>query len=387
MTLPSTAARRLSAAPKRYLLGTHRIRSPESTWSRIQLALEKIGVTRVADVTALDCLGIPVYQAIRPSTRSISVSQGKGVTAAAARVSAAMESVEHWHAERVEQLPAVDLSLREIQRANPISSSDLPWRASGYRLSALSIPWVRAESLLDRKDAWLPRQIIDLDMRVPETIVPRMFHRSSNGLASGNCRQEALLHGLCECIERHVIACANVDPGTKAAIDPETIDSEYCRTLVDQIGAAGAKLAVFGFTSRLQVPVVFVELVLPDLPRRWIGSGCHPAPEVALSRALTEAAQSRLTYISGARDDLVEFDHSTGVHSAYDEYIEPSGSLEFGDLGGVHSDTVEEDCTWVLERLAEANCRPYYVDLTRADIGIAVGKSFIPGFKEAHDAG
>ena len=34
------------------------------------------------------------------------------------------------------------------------------------------------------------------------------------------------------------------------------------------------------------------------------GYGCHPAREVALLRALTEAAQVRLTVISGLRDDF-----------------------------------------------------------------------------------
>jgi len=34
------------------------------------------------------------------------------------------------------------------------------------------------------------------------------------------------------------------------------------------------------------------------------GHGCHPCRAVALSRALTEAAQSRLTMISGSRDDV-----------------------------------------------------------------------------------
>jgi Uncharacterized conserved protein len=34
------------------------------------------------------------------------------------------------------------------------------------------------------------------------------------------------------------------------------------------------------------------------------GYGCHPARQIALMRALTEAAQTRLTVISGLRDDF-----------------------------------------------------------------------------------
>ena len=37
--------------------------------------------------------------------------------------------------------------------------------------------------------------------------------------------------------------------------------------------------------------------------------GCHPSREGGLLRALTEAAQSRLTYIAGARDDCTRDDY------------------------------------------------------------------------------
>ena len=43
----------------------------------------------------------------------------------------------------------------------------------------------------------------------------------------------------------------------------------------------------------------------PRRLRRFHGSGCHPDRAIALARALTEAAQTRLTYITGIRDDLL----------------------------------------------------------------------------------
>lgn len=39
-------------------------------------------------------------------------------------------------------------------------------------------------------------------------------------------------------------------------------------------------------------------------PITFTGVGCHNDPAIALCRALIEAAQNRLTAISGARDDL-----------------------------------------------------------------------------------
>src|SRR5262245_57612072 len=77
----------------------YRVCSPEQTWAAFAEAFERVGITRVAELTRLDRIGIPVFQAVRPSARSLTLSQGKGLSVAAARVGAAMESMEVWHAE------------------------------------------------------------------------------------------------------------------------------------------------------------------------------------------------------------------------------------------------------------------------------------------------
>ena len=90
-----------SKGAKRYTTGTHRVFAPEETLERMRPHWRKLGVTRFADVTGLDRIGIPVIMAIRPNSRSVAVSQGKGVHLAAAKASALMETVETWHAERI----------------------------------------------------------------------------------------------------------------------------------------------------------------------------------------------------------------------------------------------------------------------------------------------
>jgi ribosomal protein S12 methylthiotransferase accessory factor len=87
--------------PKRFMDGTHRARSPAETFADFGRHLQAMGITRLANVTGLDVIGIPVYMAVRPNSRSITVSQGKGLDREAARVSALMESAEAWHAETV----------------------------------------------------------------------------------------------------------------------------------------------------------------------------------------------------------------------------------------------------------------------------------------------
>ncbi|MGZ5563350.1 MAG: YcaO-related McrA-glycine thioamidation protein, partial [Halobacteriota archaeon] len=72
----------LHTASKTYCIDTHRVMPPAETLKRVQSAVPDIGVTRIADITGLDRIGLPVFSAIRPSAAdgAISVYAGKGTT-------------------------------------------------------------------------------------------------------------------------------------------------------------------------------------------------------------------------------------------------------------------------------------------------------------------
>ena len=370
---------------KRFRRGTHRVEPPEVTWRRIEPLFRRAGITRIADVTSLDNLGVPVYQAVRPASRSVSVSQGKGATREAARVSAAMEALELWHAEDLSLLPRRQATLEEMRGENAIRREDLLWLDHTRRFDDAPLDWLAARSLTGGKDAWLPRRMIELDFSLPRQVAPLMFHRTSNGLASGNCPEEAALHALTELVERHALFVSKEDSEAserRVVVDPESVDG-HCREILDRLRDAGAKTAIFDVTPRLGVPVFFCEMTLPDLPRIWGGSGCHPSPEVALSRALTEAAQSRLTYISGARDDLPEPPAVEDVLKAHARFEAPTPERRFEAIDDLSTATVGGDLERVIEILAAAGHEPYLVDLTRRSIGLPVARGFAPGLREA----
>ena len=111
--MPLRFAGRVLDAPIRLRDGTHRSATLAATWRRFAPAARRAGITRIAELTGLDTLGIPVFAAIRPMGRSLSTQQGKGTTALAARVSALMESLETWSAEHV-ALPVVRGSARAL---------------------------------------------------------------------------------------------------------------------------------------------------------------------------------------------------------------------------------------------------------------------------------
>ena len=87
-----------------------------------------MGITRLADLTGLDRIGVPVFAAVRPNSRSVATSQGKGLTPDAARAAALMEAVESWHAERIE-LPLRLASADELRGGRLIDLARVPLRA------------------------------------------------------------------------------------------------------------------------------------------------------------------------------------------------------------------------------------------------------------------
>ncbi|MGC4814774.1 YcaO-like family protein [Micromonospora sp. DT228] len=282
--------------------GTHRVRLPEETWSVIEPKFPRFGITRVADVTGLDTIGIPVAMAVRPLARSLSVAQGKGPTILLAKVSAAMESLEHWHAEHAS--PAV------VGKHVPARELDLIYRmadldADPGSLVGESTPldWVSAEGLITGRPVPVPLDLVCLTRPDSRRWTPPGLRRSSNGLASGNSPREAALHALYEVIERETVRGW---PGRRRrqGVDPSSVTDPGCAAILAKLRSAGVMFSIEYVPNPFRVPCFAAWIWSEDLPVTSLGFGAHLAPEVALSRAVTESAQSRLTVIAGSREDL-----------------------------------------------------------------------------------
>ena len=372
----------MTATAKRFREGSHRVCPPEETWERVAPLLPRAGITRVADVTRLDVVGLPVWQAVRPRSRNLSVSQGKGATAAAARVSAAVEALELWHAEDLGRLPAVEMTPGEMAYANPVPLASLPWIRPAWRDLDLPLAWVRARRLGAAGSAWLPRAMLELDFSFAPGAPPRPFQLSSSGLAAGNCREEALLHALCELLERDAQAAARDEPSLRRPLDPRSAVAGPVGAVVAALDRAGMQLALHETTGPAGVPVVEAEIAAPDLPLGFRGAGCHPSGEVALSRALTEAVQSRLTYISGARDDVQLGEPQQPAAPAWQGLADTTSGAPVGTLPDLSRDSVEADLALVLSRLDAVGLAAWAVDLDREDVGLPVVRAFVPGLRD-----
>ena len=375
------------AAPVRTRTGTLRTATLAATWRRFTPLAPRVGLTRVADLTGLDALGVPVWAAIRPLGRSLSTSQGKGVSAAAARVSALMESLETWHAE--ERRPDRHASARALGAATIARARALPRHARRFALDAPR-PWVRAVALPSGRAAWVPWEAVTLDT-TGAAVRPPLFDVSSNGLASGNTLVEAVVHGLCEVIERDAEARWRLS-GDDRRVVLDTIADRMVRGLIERVTAAGARVWLWDLTSDVGVPVFGCGLMHdPDEPSWraigfYQGFGCHLDPAVAMARAITEAAQTRMTYIAGARDDFFPADYRQAtdrrvLRRTWRRYAAPPlESIDARDYARPRVDDLGDALAWLLAALAEAGTpEVLVVDLRQPGLDVPVVKVLVPG--------
>lgn len=362
--------------------GTHRAASLEATWRRFSPKAKRAQITRIAELTGLDTLGIPVFAAIRPMGRSLSTQQGKGITAEAARISALMESLETWTAEHL-ALPVVRASARGLgDRAVDVRA--LP-RPRGRLDRGARWRWVEGWDLVSDRAVLVPEQAVTLDTTFR---APPVFDISSNGLASGNVLVEAIVHGLCEVIERDAEAAWRRAGGDRRIV-LDSITDPVCRALIDRITATGARVFVWDLGGI--IPVIGCAIMEDPREPAWRtlgfyqGFGAHLVPEIAIARAVTEAAQTRLTYIAGARDDFFPFDYARATDPAlladlWNRLAAPCDDpAAFDELPRTASRSLREDLDVLLARVGPFAPQVIAVDLTHPELRVPVVKVLVPG--------
>jgi ribosomal protein S12 methylthiotransferase accessory factor len=383
-----------AASLKRFRRGTHRLVSPAATMSRVKPLFGPMGITRVANVTGLDCVGIPVVMVCRPNSRSLAVSQGKGVDIEAARASGVMEAIELFHAERIAH-PLKLASWNELRFSHPVAPVEsLPRVSISVFHPNRKLLWIEGMDLLGAGPMWLPYELVHADYTMPLPTGSGCFVLSSNGLASGNHLLEAVSHGLCEVIERDAITvfrCRSVDEQESLRVDLSTqLDAEV-RRLLDLFERAGVAVGVWDATSDVQIPVFQCVIIDREAsPFRPLasaeGMGCHPVREVALLRALTEAAQARLTVIAGSRDDNGRRRYGTlredDVVRRTRERLMRTGHRRFDRAPSYENDTLDEDVALILGKLRGAGLvHAWVVDLTKPEFDIPVARVVVPGLE------
>ncbi|TSC33034.1 YcaO-like family protein [Corallococcus sp. Z5C101001] len=293
-----------------------------------------LGVTRVARVTGLDRTGVEVACAVRPGGHVLQVCNGKGLTFEAAARGALLETAELWAAETVRPERLRWGSQQELERAGGdvwgVEALGSAGAVVEPRLAgpAVRLAWCEASRLGSKERVWVPAQGVYCPPSGTAELGPVSVAWTTNGSGAHPEPEQALLHALLEATERDQLSRALPEGWSEEGVvarmlRPEDLEDGAPRTaaLREALRARGFQVYLFDATpsprthGRVGLPVAAAVLVDAEegpVPLT-AGYACALDRDEALLKALLEAAQSRLTDIHGAREDVAASDREAAL--------------------------------------------------------------------------
>ncbi len=364
---------------------------PEETLARVLPLLGTAGLGEPEDITSKDEIGIPVFSVDRMET-AMGVPKyynGKGVTREQAEASAVMESIERYSAEPREDDEVVFGTYEQacdVMATIPPADMILPiWALDN--LQGAEIAWTEGWDILRGERVWVPACAVFYPY-IPDTDL-QLFKYHTNGLASGNNMEEAVLHATFELVERDAWSIAeyrNLSVPDVIA-DPDSLPGK----LIARFAEHGVEVHLKDLTCDTGIPTIGAaadDVATRDPEMLTIGVGTHLDPEIAAIRAITEVAQSRATHRDGKKINA-QLQRAT-VQMGYERvkelnrlwFGEGRGSVSLSDIPDGSTDDVLDDIEVVLGRLVDAGFdRVVAVDLTRPELEVPVVRMVIPGME------
>lgn len=365
--------------------------SPEDTLERTLPLLSEAGIHMPEDITGMDNVGIPVFSISRPGAAEGAVSSynGKGATYEQAKASAVMEAMERYSAEMRD---CDELVYGTFQQATEtgltVDPADLilPIDRLNYYRNA-EIAWCEGWEMFRGDRIWVPACAV-YHPYTPNGDL-QLFRYNTNGLASGNTIEEAILHAAFEVIERDAWSLAEDRAFANADVvaDPHSVPGR----LLEAFSRQGVEIKLKDITTDVGVTTIGAasdDVTTRDPEMLAIGVGTHLDPEIAAVRAITEVAQSRATHKQGVKVNAklqkatreMGYEKIKRLNRLWYSDLDKKVNLE--DIEDKSTDYVLDDIEVVLDKLMNAGFEMVIVsDLTRPEVGVPVVRVIIPGME------
>jgi thioglycine synthase len=401
-----------------------RIKSVQETLSTVLPVSSNIGITRLADITDMDILGIPNFSAVLPGTEDyIWVYSGKGSTRLEAKASALMESVERYCSlPSSNQKKMIQGSYKDVSKVSKtLHPSNVVEPMLFEYDEEMIMDFLPGYDLINNEQILVPTPLALFRYSPkPPAVNPFAYHHT-NGLASGNVLEEAICHSLCEVIERDATSLAElnasalpyntlrtmtkylsdngveidpidstefVDDDSKFPdVDISNIDFKPASKLVKKFNDAKIPLIIKDITSPIGIPTFnasSIEWISEDYGYLAEGHGTHPDARIALLRAITEVSQTRAANIQGARDDLrkISYGNSNSDEKKTWQFMKSINTIQFSEIKSYVNDDILDDIKLILSRLNSNGLKQVIaVDLTNPQIMIPVVRTIVPGLE------
>ena len=410
----------LQSRPKRFTAdGGHRAHAPEDTLARLTPFIGPIAGV-VGDLFAEpSCEGLNVY-AIRHASPHDGVvrnhgrlgrrggASGKGATDVQAQVSCLAEAIERYSCSFFGDEPRVTAALAELGGAavHPhrlLNFSDRQYatrdewnlRHPGFSFvprpyDGESIEWTPAWSLTAGETRWLPTSYCFYDYRLPKE--QSFCVGDSNGCASGNNLEEAILQGFLELVERDAAALWWYGRHPRPAIDLASFRDPFFDRMTRYYTERGRSLVALDLTTDLGIAAVAVVSWDARGGGVLIGLGAHLDPRIAVSRAITEVSQM-LPLLQSVEDalrsgdavaderELLQWIRDKSIETEPYVVADPARTIEAADLPSHHAGDLREDVRTCVEIARRADLEVIVLDVTRRHVGFPVARVAVPGLR------
>jgi len=365
---------------------------PEETLKRVLPLLEGAGMGMPENITGWDNLGIPVFSIDRAKTAigKPKYYNGKGVTVEQAEASAVMECIERYSAEMresdevvvgtYETAKSAMLAVDPADLILPLNILDI------YRDK--DIAWTQGFEMFRGEHILVPACAVYYPYYPKDDL--QLFRWHTNGIASGNTMEEAILHALFEDIERDAWSIAEYQDRTYADIlirDKDSVPGKLIQKFEEQ----GIEVHLKDLTNDLGVPTIGAaadDTRTKDPELLTIGVGTHLNPEIAAIRAITEVAQSRTTHKHGMKINaqLQKTSRELGYQKIKEInhmwYGRNDTQIYLEDMKDLSTPYVLDDIEIVLGKLMECGFdKVIAMDLTRPELGVPSVRMIVPGLE------
>ncbi|MGA7803653.1 TOMM precursor leader peptide-binding protein [Bradyrhizobium sp.] len=239
------------------------------------------------------------------------------------------------------------------------------------------IEWSPAWSLRDKRFKYFPTGLL--------YFFYRNAHTDSNGCAAGNTREEAIVQGFLELVERDAYAIWWYNRLRRGELDLSQFDDPYVQDIQTQFADAGRKVWVLDITSDLGIPtyVAMMHWVKDGKENIEFGSGAHFDRRIALLRALTELSQFlAIGMMGGARGEKPTLDGVTPLRLEDYPFLLPDENPVLPPATGL---TLHDNTRDQVNACVEIANRVGYdflvLDQTRPDVGVPVVRVLVPGLR------
>ncbi|MDR2873963.1 MAG: YcaO-related McrA-glycine thioamidation protein [Methanobrevibacter sp.] len=377
----------LNDIPVSYSDSSFRTVTPQETIENYQNRIKTAGITRISDITHLDSVGIPVFTAVRPNSQdgSVSVYAGKGATKSQAKASAMMEAYERYSAERQESDDEriIVSSFKDLPNSIDLNSLNLP---KDINYDDDKIEWIKSKEINTGKEYYVPANGVFHPYLNSSYL--KLFRSNTNGLASGNVLEEAILHGIFEVVERDAWSIFELTKINNKEIELNDFKNPLIIDMLEKFKKRDIDIKLMNLTADVNIVTIAAssdDKSLKDPALLTLGIGTHLNPEIAVLRALSELAQSRVTQIHGTREDTtrVDFMRKAGyermkrINKAYFQHEEEK--ININDIKDQSSNSLKKNIDISTQQLKKASLNKIlFTDLTKSEIGVNAVRVIIP---------